>query len=57
MIDKRIKAVYKLGNMVLKGYVTGYSIDNCCWFNTEEREKEGCRDLLVAPNDVLLIIK
>lgn len=57
MSKVKVKAYYKLGNMLLKGYVKDYvsSEDDLYNFNTPERDEKGQRDLLVSATEVKLI--
>jgi hypothetical protein len=54
-VEKK-KALYLLGNMRLKGYVSEHSTNGLYWFNTEDGLKEDKRDLLVSATDVKVII-
>lgn len=53
-----VKAYYKLGNMLLKGYVKDYIPEiksDLYWFNTPERDEKEQRDLLVSATEVKLV--
>lgn len=54
-------ALYKLGNLLLKGFIEvseweGYE-DQLYEFNTPERIKEGRRSLLVSSKDLKILVK
>ncbi len=55
MILDRKKAVYLLGNMRLKGYVTDAG-DGLYWFNTTEREERGKEELLVPASHLKILV-
>lgn len=57
IIHEKLQAIYKLGNMKLKGFVDCYCDDSTFWFNTKERDNEGLRPLMVSAEDVLVVIK
>ena len=55
--ENRKKAIYLLGNMRLKGFVSEHITNGLYWFNTEDRMDENARDLLVSAEDVKVLIK
>lgn len=52
----RRKALYLLGSMKLKGFVSEYGIDGLYWFNTDEGLKDDKRDLLISATDVKVLL-
>lgn len=53
----RKKAIYLLGNMRLKGFVSEHITNGLYWFNTEDRMDKNERDLLVSAEDLKVSIK
>lgn len=54
--ENRKKAIYLLGNMKLKGFVTEHATDGLYWFNTAEGLEEKKRDLLVSATELKVIV-
>ena len=54
--ENRRKAIYLLGNMKLKGFVSEHGTDGLYWFNTIEGLDEKKRDLLVSSADVKVLM-
>ncbi|WP_144509910.1 hypothetical protein [Bacillus sp. FJAT-22090] len=50
------KALYLLGNMRLKGFVSEHGTEGLYWFNTIEGLEEKKRDLLVSSTDVKVLV-
>lgn len=55
--ENRKKAIYLLGNMRLKGFVSEHITNGLYWFNTEDRMDKNERDLLVSAEDLKVLIK
>lgn len=53
--DKK-RALYLLGNMRLKGFVSEHAIEGLYWFNTDDGLKDDKRDLLISATDVKVLI-
>lgn len=56
-INGKLKAIYKLGNMKLKGHIDCYCDDGTFSFITEEDEIKGNRPILVSAQDVIVVLK
>ena len=54
--ESKRKALYLLGNMRIKGFVSEHGTDGLYWFNTEEGLNENKRDLLVSATDVKVLM-
>lgn len=52
----RRKAIYRLVNYRLKGFVTEHGTEGLYWFNTPERMGEGLRDLLISADEVIILV-
>lgn len=52
----RKKAIYSLGNLRLKGFVSQHATDGLYWFNTAEDMEKGKRDLLISATDVKVLL-
>ena len=54
--EGRKKAIYLLGKMRIKGFVSEHGTEGLYWFNTGEGMAEEKRDLLVSATDVKVLI-
>ena len=54
--EHRKRAVYKLANMILHGYVVEHSCEGLYWFNTDERMRGEHRDLLASAEDLKILM-
>lgn len=55
--EDRMKAVYVVGKMKIKGFISEHGTDGLYWFNTEEGIKNNNRDILVSAQSVKILIK
>lgn len=54
--ENRRKALYLLGNMRLKGFVSDHGTDGLYWFNTVEGMEGNKRDLLVSATELKVLM-
>ena len=54
--EQRKRAIYLLGTIRLKGFVTEHGTAGLYWFNTEERMNDDLRDLLVGADEVKVLV-